>query len=435
MIPLRSILVGCILFLAIAISLVPVVADNVTVTQTTIVTTVPTTTTTTVVTTTTTPTTTATTVPTTTTTTVPSTTVTTVPTTTTTTTTTTTSPTTTTTTVASAPPLVAAFTATPLSGTAPLAVQFTDQSTGSPVYWDWDFGDGGTSTLQSPSYTYTTAGTYSVSLTVSNTAVPSNSKTQTNLIVVNPGATTAATTATTTPILPVALFTASPISGTAPLSVQFTDESTGSPTSWEWDFGDGNENSTESPLYTYTTAGTYTVSLTATNGAGSNTSATTQNITVTSGAPVAAFSATPLSGEAPLTVQFTDASTGTPTSWEWTFGDGTTGNVQNPSHVYASPGTYTASLIAVNGVGSSTNGPVQTITVNGATATETTLPLFTTEPTYAVTAESTTGSVSNWLAQQNAIATPAPTKKSPGFDALAGLICIAVAGIFLANRK
>lgn len=71
-------------------------------------------------------------------------------------------------------------------------------------------------------------------------------------------------------------------------------------------------------------------------------------------APTAAFTATPTSGTAPLTVSFTDTSTGGPTSWRWEFGDGNTSTAQNPSHVYADPGVYTAQLTASNSNGSST---------------------------------------------------------------------------------
>lgn len=83
-------------------------------------------------------------------------------------------------------------------------------------------------------------------------------------------------------------------------------------------------------------------------------------------APVAGFTATPLSGAAPLTVNFTDTSTNAPTSWSWTFGDGGTDTVQNPSYVYSTPGTYSVTLTASNGSGS--NGMTQTnyITVTAA---------------------------------------------------------------------
>lgn len=81
-------------------------------------------------------------------------------------------------------PPTANFSGTPTSGTAPLTVDFTDLSTGSPTSWDWTFGDGGTSTAQNPSHTYSAAGSYTVSLTVSNTA-GSDGETKTNYITVN----------------------------------------------------------------------------------------------------------------------------------------------------------------------------------------------------------------------------------------------------------
>ena len=120
---------------------------------------------------------------------------------------------------------------------------------------------------------------------------------------------------------PVANFTANVTAGDAPLAVQFNDTSTGSPTAWTWDFeNDGIIDSTEqNATHTYTTAGTYAVNLTATNAAGSDSEVKTGYITVTPGgeAPVAAFTATPMNGLAPLTVTFTDASTNSPTAWSW----------------------------------------------------------------------------------------------------------------------
>src|SRR5207253_1879749 len=82
-------------------------------------------------------------------------------------------------------PPVASFSGSPTSGIVPLTVNFTDASTGQPTSWAWTFGDGGTSTAQNPSHTYTTAGTYSVTLTATNT-MGSNSLTKTNYITVTP---------------------------------------------------------------------------------------------------------------------------------------------------------------------------------------------------------------------------------------------------------
>ena len=115
---------------------------------------------------------------------------------------------------------------------------------------------------------------------------------------------------------PTASFTATPTTGSVPLTVNFTDTSTGGPTSWAWTFGDGGTSTAQSPSHTYTSTGTFTASLTATNGQGST--STTRAITVTQPtAPTASFTATPTTGSVPLTVNFTDTSTGGPTSWAW----------------------------------------------------------------------------------------------------------------------
>ncbi|MFN2371547.1 MAG: S8 family serine peptidase, partial [Candidatus Krumholzibacteriia bacterium] len=143
-----------------------------------------------------------------------------------------------------------------------------------------------------------------------------------------------------TPIAPVADFGGTPTSGTYPLNVAFTDLSSGAPTSWSWNFGDGGTASVQNPVHTYAAAGTYTVSLTVANDVGSDTATRTDYITVAAPpAPTAAFSGAPTSGSYPLDVAFTDQSTGSPTSWSWTFGDGGTATVQNPVHTYAAVGT------------------------------------------------------------------------------------------------
>lgn len=85
---------------------------------------------------------------------------------------------------------------------------------------------------------------------------------------------------TSSPTVPAASFSASPTTGTAPLEVQFTDLSTSTPTSWAWDFGDGSTSTLQGPSHTFTSAGTYTVKLTATNSAGSNIATKTGLITV-----------------------------------------------------------------------------------------------------------------------------------------------------------
>ncbi len=152
---------------------------------------------------------------------------------------------------------------------------------------------------------------------------------------------------------PVAEFSGSPTSGCAPLTVNFTDESTGEIDSWEWDFGDGSPHSyVQNPSHEYTGGGNFTVSLTVTNAYGSDTETKTSYIHVDE-APTAAFVGDPTNGCAPLTVNFTDQSTGAVTSWDWDFGDGTPySGGQNPNHEYAAAGTYTVTLTVSGPCGS-----------------------------------------------------------------------------------
>jgi len=137
-------------------------------------------------------------------------------------------------------------------------IQFTDLSTNHPDTWLWNFGDGGSSILQNPTYTFNTAGTYSVSLDAGNT-YGTNTELKTSYITVSELV-----------VAPVAEFEASATTITEGESITFTDQSTNVPTSWSWDFGDGGTSTVQNPSHTYTTAGAYTVSLTATNTAGTD---------------------------------------------------------------------------------------------------------------------------------------------------------------------
>ena len=238
------------------------------------------------------------------------------------------------------PPVAAAFSANPGSGPAPLTVQFTDQSSGPVAAWNWDFGDGFASTAQNPSHTYTNAGSFTVTLTVTGKSGQSSGVSHT-ISVSNP------------PPQPVsASLAANPGSGQAPLTVQFTDQSSGPVTTWNWNFGDGSASSAQNPSHTYNNAGSFTVTLTVSGSSGQS-SRTTQTITVTSPSPPvsASFSANPSSGQAPLTVQFTDRSSGPVVSWSWDFGDGSSGSAQNPAHTYNSAGSYTVTLTVANSSG------------------------------------------------------------------------------------
>ena len=149
--------------------------------------------------------------------------------------------------------------------------------------------------------------------------------------------------------------------------MQFTDESTGNPATWIWDFGDGNTSTLENPTNTYVNDGTYSVTLTEGNSLGQNETTQAAYIVVGSSAPVAAFTASPVSGTLPLSVQFTDTSTNSPVSWIWDFGDGGTSTEENPSHIYSNPGTYTVSLTATNTVGENTVTGSETVITSDET--------------------------------------------------------------------
>jgi len=249
---------------------------------------------------------------------------------------------------------VASFTTNVTSGNAPLAVQFTDTSqyaTG----WKWDFENDGTvdSNVQNPVHVYAVAGTYTVSLTASN-ANGIASKTATITV-----------SEQSKPVVPVASFTTNVTSGNAPLAVQFTDTSQYA-TGWQWDFeNDGTvDSNVQNPVHVYAVAGTYTVSLTASNANGMNSKFMTITVNAPSApvTPIADFTANITSGYAPLAVQFTDNSQNA-VSWNWDFdNDGISdSDLQNPAHVYEIPGIYTVNLIAGNQNG--TTSKTATITV------------------------------------------------------------------------
>jgi predicted outer membrane repeat protein len=244
-------------------------------------------------------------------------------------------------------PPVASFTANTTNGTAPLNIQFNDQSTGNITNYNWNFGDGNTSTEQNPTHTYNTPGTYNVTETVTEPG-GNNTQTQTNYITVNWPT-------------PVASFTANTTNGIAPLPIQFTDNSTGNIISYYWNFGDGNSSTDQNPTHTYNTPGTYNVTETVTGPGGNNTQTQTNLITVNYPAPIASFTANTTSGTAPLNIQFNDQSTGNINSYYWNFGDGNTSTDENPSHIYNTSGTYVVKE-TVTGPGGN-NSITSTITI------------------------------------------------------------------------
>jgi PKD repeat protein len=121
----------------------------------------------------------------------------------------------------------------------------------------------------------------------------------------------------------------------------------------------------------YSSAGSYTVGLTVTGAGGSDTETKSNYVTVTAptAAPVAGFSGTPTSGVAPLTVNFSNSSTGSIVTYAWDFGDGTSSSVQNPSHAYSAAGSYTVKLTVTGAGGSNTKISNNYVTVSAPPTT------------------------------------------------------------------
>ncbi|MGB3005569.1 MAG: PKD domain-containing protein, partial [Chitinophagaceae bacterium] len=237
---------------------------------------------------------------------------------------------------------VANFSGTPLSGCSPLIVVFQDQSTGNPASWNWDFGNGNTSTLQNPTATYFTPGTYTVSLTVTNTS-GTNTLTRNQYITVNEP--------------PIVDFNSNTRSGCFPLRVLFNDMSApgagNTNVSWQWDLGNGTISTLQNPIAVYSTAGTFTITLRVTNDKGCvKTISRPAYITVTPGVTASFTNSIANVCNPPANISFTNNSNGPPVvSYLWDFGDGNTSTSLSPVHAYLSAGTFTATLITSSTAG------------------------------------------------------------------------------------
>jgi len=222
------------------------------------------------------------------------------------------------------------------------ATAFYDSSSGGGTIWSWNFGEPASgpnniSTIQNPSHTYGTAGTFSVSLNVSNSFGCSDSITQT--VIVNP--------------LPSVSFTSNTICfGNTTTFSNSSSIATGSIINWAWNFGDPNSgpnniSGSQNPTHIFTSGGTFNVILTATSDSGCQSNITLP-VTVLP-LPTASFVAT--IGCTNLPVYFTDASS-LATQWLWDFGNFSgTSNLQNPNYTYPSQGSYVVTLIVTSAGG------------------------------------------------------------------------------------
>jgi PKD repeat protein len=243
----------------------------------------------------------------------------------------------------------------PINTFYPFGVAFTDTSTGSPTAWNWSYKVSGVgsdisfNTTQNATFFPPSWGNYTISLNASTVTAYSISS---QLTWVNVSHLTSS-------------FTTNVTSGVKPLTVMFNDTSYGgTATNWLWEFGDGGTSHLQNLTYTFDT-GVYTVNLTVSDLYGSSTSQKT--ITVYSTSPPsldAAFSASTTVPAVGIPVAFYDNSTGSPTTWNWSFGDGVNSTIQNPSHAYSTTGLKTVFLTVQNATSSDTETKVDYINVS-----------------------------------------------------------------------
>ena len=244
----------------------------------------------------------------------------------------------------------AQFSADQLTVCAGFPINFTNLSTyggAAVISTNWDFGEGGQSTQNNPTYTYMNPGSYQVLLTVISSG-GTDFELKLAYITVNAN--------------PVASFTPSGNGCTVPFAVTFINTSTSGPgITYDWDFGNFQTSTLQNPAaVTYNAAGNYTLTLTVTNTTTGCTTTTTQTLVVSDFAAGINAPATACTGQA---VPITDGSTVGANSWAWDSGDGQLSNSQNPSFTYNTPGTYTISLSSQNTTSGCSDVTTQSITI------------------------------------------------------------------------
>lgn len=250
----------------------------------------------------------------------------------------------------------AAFTFAPSNLVVAFDGSTSSDSDGTIASYAWDFGDGGSSTLQKPGHTYATAGTYTVKLTVTDNGGLTNSVSKAVTVTAAPPAN----------VKPTAAFTSTPTNLVVAFNGSGSSDSDGTIASYAWDFGDGGTATTAKPSHTYAAAGTFSVQLTVTDNGGL-TDVVTHSVTVTAAppanvAPTAAFTSVPTNLSVAFDGSGSSDSDGSIATYAWDFGDGGTSTLVKPSHTYAAAGAFSVKLTVTDN-GGLTNAITHSVTV------------------------------------------------------------------------
>ncbi|MBP9602809.1 MAG: PKD domain-containing protein [Chromatiaceae bacterium] len=265
----------------------------------------------------------------------------------------------------------------PYSGITGTAISFSSAGSsdtdGTIASYAWTFGDGGSATTANPSHAYATAGTFNVSLTVTDNLGKASTASATTATITAPPVNQAPTAKANGPY--------SGITGTAiSFSSAGSSDTDGTIASYAWTFGDGGSATTANPSHAYATAGTFNVSLTVTDNLGkaSTASATTATITAPVNQAPTAKANGPYSGVTGTAISFSSAGSsdadGTIASYAWTFGDGGSATSANPSHAYAAAGTFNVSLTVTDNLGKASTASATTATITAAVACTSPIP-------------------------------------------------------------
>jgi PKD repeat protein len=223
--------------------------------------------------------------------------------------------------------VTAGFTLSDTAGCAPIIVHFTNTSTGATSYF-WDLGNGTTTSATNASASYTSAGSYTVTLTAYNSPATS---VYTKVIkgIAAPSISFSASSTAVCPAIPITFISTSIANYPGPMT-------------YIWNFGDGSSSTANSPVYAYFSPGSYNTTLFARNNAGCISSLGKPGyVTIYAPATVGFNAAATSFCNAPGNVSFTNTTTGAgPLSYTWQFGDGSTSPGVSPAHTYGTHGTY-----------------------------------------------------------------------------------------------